>query len=140
MTPEKVIVDANVAFKSLCSARGNLRRKLASNSNLQIFSPRFILVELFKHKNRIACASGLHEDDLLEALYVLVSQIEFVNEGVIPIGTWVEAYRLCRGIDEKDSTYVALTIHLNGQFWTEDHELKSGLEARGFTRFFTPRD
>jgi predicted nucleic acid-binding protein len=120
MIPEKVIVDANVAFKSLCSGRGHLRSKLTPISNRQLFSPRYVLVELFKPKERIARASGLRENELLEAFYVLLAQIDFVNEGVIPIGTWVEAYRLCRGIDEKDTAYVALTLYLDGLFWTED--------------------
>ena len=48
----------------------------------------------------------------------------------------MEAYRLCRGIDEKDTPYVALTLHLDGRLWTEDAELKSGLKARGFNRWF----
>ena len=61
--------------------------------------------------------------------------MEFVNEANIPLGTWVEGYRLCRGIDEKDTAYVALTLHLDGRLWTSDEQLKTGLRARGFDRF-----
>src|SRR5260370_14693027 len=103
-----------------------------------LFSPRFLFVELFKHKERLAKAANLSELELLEALYALVSRLEFVNESNIPVGTWVEAYRLCKGIDEKDTAYVALTLHLNGRLWTEDQQLKTALHARGFDRFFEP--
>ena len=48
----------------------------------------------------------------------------------------MEAHRLCKDIDGKDTPYVALTLYLGGKFWTEDLELKSGLMAKGFTEFF----
>lgn len=75
---------------------------------------------------------------MLAGLYTLVSRIEFVNEANIPMGTWLEAHRLCREVDANDTPYIALTIHLNGRFWTEDIELKTALRARGFDRFFEP--
>jgi len=95
-------------------------------------------VELFKHKERLERASGLAETDLLAGLHTLLSQLEFVNEANIPVGTWVEAYRLCRGTDENETPYVALTLHMDGRFWTEDNELKVSLRARAFDRFFEP--
>jgi predicted nucleic acid-binding protein len=41
-------------------------------------------------------------------------------------------------VDEKDTPYIALTLYLDGLFWTEDGVLKEGLRARGFDRFFEP--
>jgi predicted nucleic acid-binding protein len=138
MNADCVIVDANIAFKCLHAGRGNLRDRIDPGGRQQFFSPRFLFVELFKHKERLVRAANLPEAELLEALYTLVSRLEFVNEANIPIGTWVEAYRLCKGIDEKDTPYVALTLHMDGRFWTEDAELKTALRARGFDRFFEP--
>ena len=54
------------------------------------------------------------------------------------MGTWVEAYRLCKGTDEKDTAYVALTLHMDGRLWTEDEPLKAALRAKGFDQFFEP--
>src|SRR5438105_3166542 len=109
MNADRVIVDANIAFKCLRSNRGDLRERIGPGGHPQFFSPRFLFVELFKHKERLARAAGVPETELLEVLYALLSRLEFVNEANIPIGTWVEAYRLCKGIDEKDTPYVALT-------------------------------
>jgi predicted nucleic acid-binding protein len=50
----------------------------------------------------------------------------------------MEARRLCRDIDPKDAPFIAMTLHLDGRLWTEDDELKVGLRARGFERFFEP--
>ncbi len=138
MKGECVIVDANIAFKGLISGRDDLRGRLGPGGHPQLFTPRFLFVELFKHKERLMRASGLPEEDLLAGLYTLVSRIEFVNEANIPMGTWMEAHRLCRDVDANDTPYIALTLHLNGRFWTEDNELKTALQARGFDRFFDP--
>lgn len=138
MNSDCVIVDANIAFKCLHSGRGDLRERIGPGGHPKFFSPRFLFVELFKHKDRLERASGLAETDLLAGLHTLLSQLEFVNEANIPVGTWLEAYRICKGIDENDTAYVALTLHLDGRFWTEDATLKSGLRARRFDRFFEP--
>jgi predicted nucleic acid-binding protein len=34
--------------------------------------------------------------------------------------------------------FIALTLHLDGRLWTGDEELKAGLRAKGFDRFFEP--
>jgi predicted nucleic acid-binding protein len=138
MNADCVIVDANIAFKCLLAGSGDLRARIGPRDHPQFFSPRFLFVELFKHKERLARAAELSETELLEALYALVSRLEFVNEANIPVGTWVEAYRLCKSVDERDTAYVALTLHMDGRLWTGDEHLKTGLRARGFERFFEP--
>jgi predicted nucleic acid-binding protein len=138
MNADCVIVDANIAFKCLHTGRGDLRERIGTSTRSQFYSPRFLFVELFKHKDRLAQASGLAETELLEGLHALLNQLGFVNEANIPMGTWVEAHRLCRGIDVNDTPYVALTLHMDGRFWTEDDELKTALRARVFDRFFEP--
>jgi len=80
MNADRVIVDANIAFRCLVSSRGDLRERIGPGGHLQFFSPRFLFVELFKHKDRLARAANLPEADLLEALYSLMSRLELVNE------------------------------------------------------------
>jgi len=135
MNADCVVVDANIAFKALAAGRGDLRDRLGPPATVTFFAPRFLFVELFRHKERLAQAAKVSEEDLLEALHTLVNRVEFVNEANIALGTWMEAYRLCRDTDEKDTPYVALTLHLDGRLWTDDAELKTGLKAKGFDRF-----
>jgi len=115
-----VIVDANVAFKTLVAGRGDLRSPLSPPRRSGFSLPAFCLSNFSKHKDRLLHASRLTEDELLQGLYTLVSRIEFINETDVPLGTWMEAHRLCRDLDEKDTPYVALTLHLEGWLWTED--------------------
>ena len=96
------------------------------------------MVKLFKHKERISVATELPEDDLLKCLNQLLARIIFVEEGAIPIGTWMEGRRLCVDVDLKDAPFVTLTLHLDGRLWSDDAELKAGLLAKSFDRFFAP--
>jgi predicted nucleic acid-binding protein len=138
MNADCVVVDANIAFKALAANRGDLRERLSPAANLKYHSPPFLFIELFKHKERLAAAARLNDYELLEALLTLVSGLDFVSEANSPIGTWMEAYRLCRDVDEKDTPYIALTLHLDGRLWTDDTTLKTTLRARGFSAFFEP--
>jgi predicted nucleic acid-binding protein len=138
MSADCVIVDANIAFKCLVTGRGDLRERLGPGGHPQLFTPRFLFVELFKHKERLIRASCLPEEDLLAGLHTLLNQLTFVHEADISTEVWIGAFRLCKETDPKDTAYVALTLHLNGLFWTEDNELKTALRARGFNYFFEP--
>jgi predicted nucleic acid-binding protein len=133
-----VVIDANIAFKALVAGRGDLRDRIGRATEIKLFSPRFLFVELFKHKERLTRVSGLNEDQLLQVLQTLVGRIAFIDEDSIAIGTWTEAHRLCRAVDEKDTPYVALTMHLDGRLWTDDIVLKMGLAGKGFSSFFEP--
>jgi predicted nucleic acid-binding protein len=57
MNPDCVVVDANIAFKTLVSGRGDLRDRLGRATAVSFFAPRFLFVELFKHKERLATAA-----------------------------------------------------------------------------------
>jgi predicted nucleic acid-binding protein len=133
-----VVVDTNILFAALVSRRSPLRETLLMEAGVRFCSPRFIFTELFKHKERILAATDLSEEELLEAVTALFSRLAFEDEGAIPLGDWIQARQLCSGVDEKDTPFVALTIHLNARLWTEDEELKRGLRAKGFNHFFEP--
>ena len=138
MNETKVVLDTSVFISFLLHRTTALRRRFQTDSLNSFYGPRFFLVELFKHKERIAQISELRADELLECLHELLARVQFVEEGSIPIGTWMEARRLCRDVDLKDTPFVALTLHLDGRVWTADGELKAGLRAKGFDRFFEP--
>ena len=133
-----VVVDTNILFAALVSRHSRIRETLLMEPSISFCCPRFVFSELFKHKERILAATELSEDELLDALNSLFAHIRFVDESAIRIGDWLEARRLCSGIDEKDTPFIALAIHLNARLWTEDGELRNGLRAKGFNLFFEP--
>ncbi len=136
MNLDRIVVDTNILFSLLLRGETALRKRFLTDSAPTFHCPRFVFVELFKHKERITQATALSEDELLECLYELLARVHFVEEGGIPLGTWMEARRLCRDVDPKDAPFIALTLHLDGRLWTGDDELKAGLRAKGFDYFF----
>ena len=133
---EIVVIDTNIIISALISDCRKIRRTLA-RKNLQFVAPKFIIVELFKHAPKIQKATKLSKDEVLELLSSIVNQIKFYDEDLISIGNWVEAFRLCRDIDEKDTPYISLSLELNAKLWTNDNELKSGLRNKGFNDFYS---
>ena len=109
---ESVVVDANIVVSALISSRQKIRRELAGATGLFV-APKFVIVELFKHSPKIQQASKLSAEEVLESLFIIINQIRFYEESLISVGSWMEAFRLCRGVDEKDTPYVALSLELN---------------------------
>lgn len=133
---DAVVIDTNLVFSALVSRRARLRELLLTEPGLRLLCPRFLFVELFKHKERIVRATELPEEELLEFLNALLTRVEFVDEAAIPMGTWAEARRLCRETDEKDIAFIALALHLKCRLWSGDEELKRGLLDKGFNAFY----
>lgn len=133
-----VVIDANRIFSELIAANHQLRRALTSLPGTRFICPKYVFVEIFKHKERIADASGLSEPELLSLLHSIIERIEFIDEDSIRLGSWTEAWRLCRDVDENDTAYVALALDQDAELWTGDRVLESGLRKKGFTRFFVP--
>jgi predicted nucleic acid-binding protein len=136
--PTRVVVDTNIVFAVLLHRQSRWRETLLTGARYSFCSPRFAMVEIFKHKERIAAATALDEDELLDCLNAVLARIQFLDEGAIPMGTWMEGRRLCADVDAKDAPFVTLTLHVDGRLWTGDAELEVGLRAKGFDRFFAP--
>lgn len=135
---EIIVVDTNIIISALISDSRQIRRILA-RKDLQFVSPKFIIVELFKHAPKIQKATKLSKDEVLELLSSIINQIKFYDDDLISVGSWVEAFRLCRETDEKDTPYVALSLELKAKVWTNDSELKIGLRKKGFDDFYIHR-
>jgi predicted nucleic acid-binding protein len=131
---EIIVIDANIVVSALISNNPQILREIF-NSNLSIVSPKFVIVELFKHSARIQKVTKLSNDEVLELLSTLINRIKFYDESLVSVGSWTEAYKLCREIDLKDTPYIALTLELNAKLWTKDDVLKRGLKKKGFTLF-----
>lgn len=58
----RVVVDTNIAFCSLASGCGELGLRLVTPWVVEFFAPRFLFVELFKHKDRLMRVTRLPEE------------------------------------------------------------------------------
>ena len=92
--------------------------------------------EIEKHWGKLKHISKLIDTELEESRFKIFSQINFINEELIPARTWVAAAEIVEGIDIDDSDFIALTKHLKGYLWTGDKELYNGLRKKNFKRVY----
>ena len=85
MNPARIVVDTNILFSLLLRGETALRKRFLTDNAPTFHCPRFVFVELFQHKERIAQATELSEEDLLECLYELLARVHFLEEAAILI-------------------------------------------------------
>lgn len=125
----KIIADSNIIYSALLS-KDNICQFIILSEQLEFFSPNFMIMEIFKHKERILKSSKLPEDELLSQFERILARITFVKEEIIPMRCYLEAYQLCKEIDENDVAFVALAIFMNCQFLTGDKAIYEGLKKQ----------
>lgn len=133
----RVVVDTNILMNCLISLRNEERESLL-NSEIEFIAPNFLFVELFRHKEKLLAQSKLNEEQIQEYLHRLLDGIEFYQLDLISQKNRQKAYDLCKGIDIKDTIYVALCLELDARLWTKDNKLKRHLIKLGFNRFYQP--
>ena len=132
-----VIIDTNIFFSALLGRTTRYADAIQAGI-APFFICEFVVVELFKHKERIAKQSKLTDDELVLAYYTLLRKVTIYKEDLISLVNRQAAFTLCQAVDPADTPHVALTLELDGLLWTGDKKLKTGLEAKGFMHFFTP--
>ena len=132
-----IIVDTNILFSALLSDQSAFT-KLLLTSEYRFFVVEQVLVELFKHKEKIISLSKLSDDDVVRLFQILLKRLNLYKEDLIAQENRLAAYELCRDVDETDTPHVALTLELKGLLWTGDSTLKDGLRLKGFDHFFEP--
>lgn len=133
---KSIIVDTNIIFSALRSSDSHTRTKLLASRH-KFYAPNFLVVEIFKHKERILQKSKAREEEVYEFLNKVLQKIHFINEELIGTEHIIEAYHLCKDVDEKDTPFVALAFEMEAELWTRDQELKEGLLRKGFDKFFS---
>lgn len=77
-----VIIDTNILFRGLRAQSEILRDKLLESGH-RFVSAKYLIVELFKHKQRIVANTNCPESEILLYLHEILRRIEFVNEEMI---------------------------------------------------------
>jgi predicted nucleic acid-binding protein len=133
-----VVLDSNIFFSSLRSKKSILLQQLEKRGETTVFyTPNFLVVEIFKHRERLRAKSKLTEDEFVELLHLLFREVRLFSETMISANNLYRAWLFVRDVDPKDHLFVALALELDAELWTHDQVLKSGLLKKGFDRFFS---
>jgi predicted nucleic acid-binding protein len=131
-----VVVDTNILFSAMRNRSSSIRRTLITRTDCLFITSNFLVVEIFKHKERILKKSQTTEAEVLIFLEQILSQVRFEHDKVISTLNFMRAYRLVKDVDEKDMHFVALTLEYDAELWTRDALLKAELKKKGFNKFF----
>lgn len=80
-----VVVDTNILFAALRSANRRTRRTLYRD-DVEFFAPKFIIVEIFEHKERIVSMAKVPPEEIYEFLDDIIQRITFVSNRVVAMG------------------------------------------------------
>jgi predicted nucleic acid-binding protein len=133
-----IVIDTTMIF-SLLLGKNEAMRDVFFDSKHRFYSPNYIVAEIFEKKEKILRCSSLSESEVYELFYQLLEEITFVSEHLVTPENKAEAFELCKNIDPDDIPFIALTLQINGYFWTGDKKLKKHLRQIGFTSFFEPK-
>lgn len=131
----KVIVDTSIFMSALISPQGIYAEILMNPIfKFEKYSSYYLVVEIFKHKDKILKYSKLSESELVEQVYNLLKNVTLINEDQIPKEIWQDSYEWTKDVDENDTAFVALTEHINGKLWSLDKKLTNGLIGKGYQK------
>jgi predicted nucleic acid-binding protein len=123
-----VVIDTKLLFSFL--------HKNQAKSAKLFSTPNTFDVESIIHKESILKKTKVSEEHLYRSLGLFSEKIHFINESTISVQNFIEAFHLCKDVDEKDISFIALSLEFNAPFWTRDTILKEHLISKGFTNFF----
>ncbi len=108
-----------------------LSRKILVEAEAEFFSPSYALRELWETKDSWyrsdLAVSAL--DHIFDALFARVSIVDLEEY----VSSVKEAYDIMKQIDEKDTPFLALALHLNCPIWSNDKHLKRQKESKAYS-------
>ena len=128
-----IVVIDNSVFFSLLKRRNSKTISTLFRDDIVFLAPNFLIVELFRHHDKLFEGS---EDEIIRWLNLLIERVTFINVDNISLGAWAKAFLLCKDVDENDTAYIAVALEMDASFWTFDKKLKNGLRKKGFRNFF----
>ncbi|MFH1750215.1 MAG: PIN domain-containing protein [Candidatus Micrarchaeota archaeon] len=114
-----MVVDANILFSAIL--KPGLTRRVWFNTDIVLFSPKFLLTEFSKYKPYLI-DKYIRSDAEFEQLAIkLLSRLKFIDdESLKPYLPAAESLVA----DEKDQFYLCLALKMNAAIWSNDKALK----------------
>lgn len=129
----KIIVDTNSVFSAILNSQNTIGKiLLRSKKDIQFYSCSYLRTEIKLHRAKLLKLTRLSANNLSELEDIVMHQITFIDERLIPKKLLVNAQKLLQDIDENDIFFVALTDFLNGKLWTGDKQLYNGLKNKKY--------
>jgi len=124
-----LVADTNIIF-SILLKKDSKEWEIMLRDDIEIFIPKFLVIEIFKYKEKIIRLSGFEENEILEIFYLVLKYCVFFDEEDITDDIKEQAFDLVGDIDQKDVVFVASAMTLNAKLWSGDKKLIKGLKRK----------
>ena len=136
-----IVIDASVIISALINPNGKEAAYIFNYSDkLDFVAPELVHQEIAAKSSRIIKSSHLTARTLQMASDMIVQNISIFSVSKYDQDILNLAQQLTDDIDPKDAQYIALTILLEGLFWTGDLKLLRGLRRKEFNYIITTLD
>lgn len=125
------VIDANVLMSILISGKAAYRPIL---NYYNFIIPDFALVEIDKYRASIEQRTKLNAIELRQWTYAIFQEVTVLPSYVLERSLLEKAHNLVKSVDEKDITYVALSMQLDLFLITRDKPLHAHLRKQGFRK------
>ncbi|MBI5224609.1 hypothetical protein HY989_01950 [Candidatus Micrarchaeota archaeon] len=124
----RLVVDANILFSAIL--KFGLTRKVWFNSDLELISPNYLLLEFSKYRPHLIGRYEFFEEEFDQLVSKLTDRIGFVEDSMLkPYLPAAESLIA----DEKDQYYIALALKTNSAIWSNDKALKAQRRVKVYT-------
>jgi len=123
------VIDTNIVMGKLISGKSHYLKLV---SFFEFHFPQYLLIELDEYKNVVQSKTKLDEQQLQKFTYAIFSQMRVVPSIVVSKSTLERARQLCENVDNKDISFVALSIETGFTLLTRDEVLYKGLRKQGY--------
>jgi predicted nucleic acid-binding protein len=125
----RLVVDANRVFSALLT-NGETRRAMMT-TGAALLAPRFLRLEIEKHKTEIACRARGGAEDVERALAILYRRIAWVADEELATHL-AKAHTVLAAVDAKDVPYLACALAVEADaIWSHDLDFdKQSLDPR----------
>lgn len=127
---KRYLIDANIIFSMLISGKEIYLDIFNKNS---FYVPDFALFELQKYQIMLLEKSKLSHEKLKTYTLSLFGYLTVVPNLLISTRSYLQAFQLCKDIDEDDTSYIAFAQELELTLLSKDDILIDGLRKKGYT-------
>ncbi len=131
----KIVVDTNIIFSTLLNTNSTIGDLIFNSGDyFTFYSCSYMRYEIQKHWEKLLKISKLSEEQLQVSYAHVFSKLNFINEEIIPVKTWLAAEKITKEIDIDDTDFVALSKFLRATLWTGDKALYNGLKKLNYKK------
>lgn len=128
---KEYVIDANILFSALISGKPFYKTLFVRNT---LYTPSFVFSEIEAYETVLLEKIKADQSAFKRLSIFLFSNLHVMPEFILTVDSVKRAYHLCKDVDPKDTTYIALAIELSIPFVTRDKPLYNHLTAQGFTQ------